>query len=144
MLREVANVADSTLGGWGWGRVNGDYSDERRMFSIPGGRYKPNAWGLCDMHGNVAEWTRTEYRPYPYAEEDGRNVVRSDADGQHPQAGVAVRGGSWNDTFQYCRSASRWHYLPCQPVYNVGFRIVCKPAKTGSVSKGTSSAVSLR
>ena len=142
-MREVVNVADSTLGGWGWGRVNGDYSDGA-MFSIAGGRYKPNAWGLCDMHGNVAEWTRTEYQAYPYAADDGRNAVRSDADGRKPPPGIVVRGGSWNDTFQYCRSASRWHYLPCQPVYNVGFRVVCKPVKTGSVSKGAYSAVSSR
>ncbi len=73
------------------------------------------------MHGNVAEWTLTDYRPYPYAENDGRNAAGSDA----PKV---VRGGSWNDKFQYSRSASRLSYLPHQPVYNVGFRIVCKPA----------------
>ena len=142
-IRDVANVADATLGGWGWGRVNGDYSDGA-LFSIPGGRYKPNAWGLCDTHGNVAEWTRTEYRVYPYVEEDGRNVVRADADGRKSSAGIVVRGGSWNDTFRSCRSASRWHYLPCQPVYNVGFRVVCKPARSGAKAQLTSSAATSR
>jgi formylglycine-generating enzyme required for sulfatase activity len=120
-LRDVANVADSTLSGWAWGRVDAGYSDGA-MFSIPGGKYKPNAWGLADMHGNVAEWTRSDYRPYPYAAADGRGDARS------PAAKV-VRGGSWNDTFRFCRSASRWRYLPCQPVYNVGFRVICTTQK---------------
>ncbi|MGD0092119.1 MAG: SUMF1/EgtB/PvdO family nonheme iron enzyme [Planctomycetota bacterium] len=123
-LQDVANVADSSLSGWGWGRVEKSYSDGAR-FSIPGGKYKPNVWGLCDMHGNVAEWTRTEYRPYPYVDNDGRN------DGQALTLKV-IRGGSWNDTFRYCRSASRWRYLACQPVYNVGFRVVCKPVKVAA------------
>jgi len=49
-------------------------------------------------------------------------------DAQSPAA-KAVRGGSWNDTFRFCRSVSRWRYLPCQPVYNVGFRVMCTTQK---------------
>ena len=54
------------------------------------GQGQPNPWGLCDMHGNAAEWTRTAYRPYPYVATDGRD---------DPQAGgvKAVRGGSFHD-----------------------------------------------
>ena len=122
-VQGAANVADSSLSGWGWGRVD-RYSDGA-MFSVPGGKYKANAWGICDMHGNVAEWTRSAYRPYPYVEADGRDDIQS-------PASRVVRGGSWNDTFRLCRSASRWQYLPCQPVYNVGFRVVCKPAKVAA------------
>ena len=112
--RDLANIADSGLSGWGWGRVDRDYSDSAR-FSVAGGKYPANAWGLHDMHGNVAEWTLSDHRAYPYAErnEGGAKVIR---------------GGSWNDTFRFSRSASRWRYLPHQPVYNVGFRVVCMPA----------------
>jgi len=81
------------------------------------GKYEPNAWGLRDMHGNVAEWTRTAYRPYPYDPGDGR---------EDPKASGArsVRGGSWYDRPKRARSAFRMHYPPWQRVYNVGFRVV--------------------
>ena len=76
-----------------------------------------NAWGLCDMHGNAAEWTLSSYRPYPYDEHDGRNDPNS------PDMKV-VRGGSWYDRPVHARSASRLPYRPWQAVYNVGFRVV--------------------
>ena len=112
----VANVADVSLRGWGWGRCEAGYSDGV-MFSAPGGGCSLNAWGLGDMHGNVTEWTLSSYSP---------------TQGRGPDVGdvlplKVVRGGSWNDTFRYARSASRWRYPPHQPVYNVGFRVVCEP-----------------
>ncbi|MBE3097806.1 MAG: SUMF1/EgtB/PvdO family nonheme iron enzyme [Planctomycetes bacterium] len=81
------------------------------------GKYAPNAWGLSDMHGNVWEWTRSEYRPYPYRADDGR-----DADGG--AARRVVRGGSWWDRPVRARSSYRLSYLPWQAVHNVGFRVV--------------------
>ena len=84
------------------------------------GRYKSNAWGLFDMHGNAAEWTRTAYRPYPYDAGDGR-----DGAGQGGTAEpMVVRGGSWRDRPNRARSAFRQAYPPYQRVHNVGFRIV--------------------
>jgi len=83
------------------------------------GRYTPNAWGLRDMHGNVCEWTRSSYRPYPYAENDGRNDPSPDED-------KVVRGGSWRDRPKRAGSAFRLAYRPYQRVFNVGFRVVCE------------------
>ncbi len=81
------------------------------------GKYAPNAFGLYDMHGNVAEWTRSAYRPYPYNVGDGRD---------NPAAGgkKAVRGGSWYDRPHRARSSFRLAYEPWQHVFNVGFRVV--------------------
>jgi formylglycine-generating enzyme required for sulfatase activity len=83
------------------------------------GSYKPNAWGLHDMHGNAAEWTRTAYKPYPYDAADGRD---------HPvESGrKVVRGGSWCDRPKRCRSAFRLSYPAWQRVHNVGFRVICE------------------
>jgi formylglycine-generating enzyme required for sulfatase activity len=81
------------------------------------GKYAANAFGLCDMHGNVAEWTRTTYRPYPYNPGDGR-------DNPAAEGKKAVRGGSWYDRPHRARSSFRLAYEPWQRVFNVGFRVV--------------------
>ncbi|NUQ64638.1 MAG: SUMF1/EgtB/PvdO family nonheme iron enzyme [Pirellulales bacterium] len=76
-----------------------------------------NAWGLRDMVGNVSEWTRSSYRPYPYRDDDGRNV---EADSERRIA----RGGSWADRPADAGSSVRRAYEPWQKVYDVGFRVV--------------------
>lgn len=74
--------------------------------------YEPNAWGLYDMHGNVAEFTRSTYAPYPYKGEpkSGDNKV--------------VRGGAWNYRAKHSTAYSRESNLAWQPANNVGFRVV--------------------
>ncbi|MDP6544334.1 MAG: SUMF1/EgtB/PvdO family nonheme iron enzyme [Phycisphaerae bacterium] len=80
------------------------------------GAYQANAFGLKDMHGNVAEWTRSEIRAYPYSDSDGRNELRAGR--------KVVRGGSWNDRPVRSTSSYRLSYPSWQRVYNVGFRVV--------------------
>jgi len=91
-------------------------SDDRSRVTAPVGSYRPNPWGLFDMHGNAAEWTRSEYRPYPY-----RDTPSSPAGGKR-----VIRGGSWYDRPDRCRAAFRQAYQPDQPVYDVGFRVICE------------------
>ena len=80
-------------------------------------KYQPNAWGLHDMHGNVAEWTLSTFKPYPYRADDGRNEATL--------KGLKVaRGGSWRDRAQRGRAAYRLGYSSWQPVFNVGFRVI--------------------
>ncbi|TWU39776.1 HzsA-related protein [Novipirellula artificiosorum] len=84
------------------------------------GHYQTNAWGLFDMHGNVAEWTRSPYLSYgasnsEAAVDDDRRVVR---------------GGSWRDRPHRATSSFRLPYLPYQRVLNVGFRIVVEDNHT--------------
>jgi len=80
-------------------------------------KHEPNPWGLRGMHGNVCEWTRSLYKPYPYRAGDGRDDAQ--ADGMR-----VVRGGSFYDRPKRGRSAFRWRYRRWQKVYNVGFRVI--------------------
>lgn len=89
--------------------------------STEAGRYLPSAWGLYDMHGNVCEWTRTAYKPYPYSNSDDRDEIASDDN-------ITVRGGSWYDRPKNCTSTRRLQYRQYQEVFNVGFRVICETA----------------
>jgi len=95
-----------------------DRFNDGGLVTVDVGSYGPNAWGIHDMHGNVAEWTRSAYRPYPYDPLDGR-------DDPAATGKKVVRGGSWRDRPARCRSAFRLSYRPWQGVFNVGFRVVC-------------------
>lgn len=95
------------------------------------GQTEANAWGLKDMVGNVSEWTRSSYRPYPYREDDGRNDEAS-------LERKVARGGSWADRPADAGSSVRRAYQPWQRVYDVGFRVVWEsPTATGQVTLAT-------
>ena len=88
--------------------------DDRFVATAPVGTYQANAWGLYDMHGNVAEWTLSDYRPYP----------RVPADTTADRDRKVVRGGSWVDRPDRCRAAYRLSYPDWQRVHSVGFRVI--------------------
>ena len=129
----LANVADATIRQLAYdtdGRYTvdlvprDDRFNDNALVTAEAGSYKPNAWGLHDMHGNVWEWTRSTFRPYPYDESDGRNDASS-------EGRRVVRGGSWHDRPKRCRSSFRLDYLPYQVIHDVGFRVVCSAPVRG-------------
>lgn len=88
-----------------------NHVDDGNMIICKGKQYQPNPWGLYDMHGNVAEWTRSDYLPY-------------DSDGNQPATMKVLRGGSYIDHPKFSTASSRRGYLPWQRVFNAGFRVI--------------------
>jgi formylglycine-generating enzyme required for sulfatase activity len=90
------------------------------------GSYKPNAWGLYDMHGNVMEWCADRY-------DDDYYDMGERKDPKGPESGKdrVLRGGSWNDHARNCRSAYRFRASPRNRYINIGFRVACLLAGKG-------------
>ena len=90
-----------------WG--NGFPNDTFRQKPSPVGSFPANAFGLHDMHGNVAEWTRSLHRSYPSSHDD-----RNDPRREGRRVG---RGGSWYDRPKHARSAYRRSHWPYQKIW---------------------------
>jgi formylglycine-generating enzyme required for sulfatase activity len=71
------------------------------------GSYRPNAFGLYDMHGNLWEWCRDLWS------------------GGGP--GRVLRGGSWSNGGSYCNAAYSYGYGPSSREFNLGFRLARVP-----------------
>ena len=84
--------------------------------TAPVGSYRPNAWGLYDMHGNVWEWCLDWKGDY------AGGTVR-DPVGPSSGANRVLRGGSWFDSAGRCRSANRGNNGPGGRSDNLGFRL---------------------
>ncbi len=86
------------------------------------GSYKPNNWGIYDMHGNVAEWCSDWYDKSYYA-----NSPATDPTGPPTGDHRVLRGGSWLVKQASCRSAIRFWNVPEKSNIYIGFRIARTP-----------------
>ena len=86
------------------------------------GSYRPNAWGLYDMHGNVWERCLDWFGGSPTSEANETDPVG-------PTSGLSrmFRGGGWNSYARDCSSACRSWDDPANGLYFIGFRVLCLP-----------------
>ena len=80
------------------------------------GMFKPNGWGLYDMHGNVWEWCQDWYGGFSVGAE-------IDPTGAASGSRRVLRGGSWIHVASRCRSAYRGGDAPSSRNDNLGFRV---------------------
>ncbi len=112
-------ICAECLNPYGW--FNGN--SEKKTH--PSGKKKPNAWGLYDMHGNVAEWCQDWYQEYFYTTPEAvevNPVCTNTASGAR-----ILRGGRWNEDAAGCRCARRNGDHPDRRCFDTGLRVVCSP-----------------
>ena len=84
-----------------------------------------NAFGLCDMHGNVFEWCEDHSGNYNQTPVDGSAWITDDKEARR-----MLRGGSWYDAPRNCRSACRNDATPDNRNDSFGFRVSCSAPRT--------------
>jgi len=100
------NILDATMA---------NFSGANRNTTTAVGSFQPNAYGLCDMHGNVWEWCWDWYGEYTGPVKDPAGAVTSTV--------RTMRGGSWNNLPVLLRSGRRTHLLPSSNGFYAGFRV---------------------
>lgn len=110
-----------------WGGILGEGNTKKEAFAHSVGTKKTNPWGLHDVHGNVLEWCRDAYLEELLG---GTDPEISDVDLDALLRGSRVlRGGSWQNSATYCRSALRMGIAAENDGADFGFRVALSPIR---------------
>ena len=117
-LAKVGNVADAT---YRTKFPDTKYTIKARdgyVFTAPVGCFKPNAFGLYDMHGNAWQWCADRHGVWYYATSPADDPTGPDSEPLHE-----LRGGSWGERPSDARSAGRGGELHGTGANDLGFRV---------------------
>ena len=120
-LAGAANLSDQYAKDHGGGasHVQHEDLDDGNTLHARVGSYRPNAFGLHDVHGNVLEWCLDGYSGSAYGGTRGKDPMVP-WEGSRARVG---RGGSFNDVASEARSAYRYHvHAPELRPGNLGLR----------------------
>lgn len=107
--------------------MRGNYIEDGGLATMKVAEYPPNDYGLYDMAGNVAEWTRTAYDPLAMAEISELNPdFQYNAKDEDPPAlkRKVIRGGSWKDIGFYLQVSTQTYEYQDTSTSFIGFRCV--------------------
>ncbi len=99
---------------------NGCSSQSYRKKTVIVGSFACNKFKLCDVIGNLWEWTCSEYDSKYRGKE--KHCIR----GVKNKKQLVLRGGSWGSKPNWVRSANRHLYNPNSAYNTVGFRLVVR------------------
>ncbi len=112
-----------------------NYIEGTRGGTTTVGRFQvANAFGLYDVHGNVFEWCEDDWHDdYEGAPTDGSAWTRRGrlwGWSKSASSNKVVRGGSWSNYPDNCRSAFRGSDTRDNRSLLIGFRVVCVAPRT--------------